>query len=47
MTSIATFENTPDGQKTITLIGLQILNQAKLMDEAGVEYVKKPSINQL
>jgi len=46
MTPIATFEDTPDRQKITTPTGLQILNQAKPMEEVGVEHVER-AINQL
>ncbi len=45
-TSIATFEETLDQLKTIVLICLQILSQAKHVEEASVEHVEG-DINQL
>jgi hypothetical protein len=36
-----TFENTPNRQKITTSTGLQILSQIKLMEVAGVKYVKE------
>jgi hypothetical protein len=39
-TLIATFEETPDQQRTTTLTCLQILNQAELVEETGAELVK-------
>jgi hypothetical protein len=36
-TPIVTFENTPDQQKIIAPIGLQILSQVELVEAIGVE----------
>jgi len=37
---IATFEETREQHRTTTLIGLQILNQAKFVEETSVEHVE-------
>jgi len=39
-TPITTFEDTPNRQKTIVLIGLQIMNWAEPMEEPGVKLIK-------
>jgi hypothetical protein len=36
-----TFEDTPNKEKTTTLIGLQILSQAEFVVATSVEYVKE------
>jgi hypothetical protein len=43
---MATFEDTLDRQKTITLTNLQILNQIELVEIASVEHIEE-IINQL
>ncbi len=40
-TPIMTFEDTPNKEKTTTLIGLQILSQAEFVVATSVEYVKE------
>jgi hypothetical protein len=42
---MVTFEDTPNRHKTIVPTGLQILNQAKLVEDVGVEPIKK-AVNQ-
>lgn len=42
---LTTFEETPDQQRTTTLISFHILNQAELVEEANVEPIEG-AINQ-
>jgi hypothetical protein len=39
-TPITTFEETHDQQKTVVLIGLQILSKIEPLEEVGVEPIK-------